>query len=154
MKLIWSLIFIGFVSLSAFAQEAEEKEVEKTIQRFFEGFHQKDSIVMGTTVSDAVIIQTIGKDKEGNTFLKNSAYKDLIKGLASIPADKTFTEKILSVKVQTDGMMAHAWTPYEFWFDGKFSHCGVNSFQLLKEQNEWKIIYLVDTRYREGCQNQ
>ncbi|WP_340063014.1 nuclear transport factor 2 family protein [Ascidiimonas aurantiaca] len=154
MKLIWCLVFIGLVGLSAFAQEAEQKEVEETIQRFFEGFHKKDSILMGTTVSDAVIIQTIGKDKEGNTFLKNSTYKDLIKGLRSIPADKTVTEKILSVEVQTDGMMAHAWTPYEFWFDGKFSHCGVNSFQLLKEQNEWKIIYLVDTRYREGCENQ
>ena len=47
--------------------------------------------------------------------------------------------------------MANVWTAYSFYFDGKFSHCGVNSFQLLKEAGEWKIFYLVDTRRKEGC---
>ncbi len=47
--------------------------------------------------------------------------------------------------------MANAWTPYEFWYNGNFSHCGVNSFQLIKKDEKWKIIYLVDTRRKEGC---
>ena len=47
--------------------------------------------------------------------------------------------------------MATAWTPYEFWYKEKFSHCGVNSFQLMKIENEWKIIYFVDTRRRSDC---
>ena len=57
---------------------------------------------------------------------------------------------ILGFDIKIDGNMANAWTPYEFWFDGNFSHCGINSFQLIKEDKTWKIIYLVDTR-RKKC---
>jgi hypothetical protein len=54
--------------------------------------------------------------------------------------------------IQIDGAMANAWTSYEFWVNGSFSHCGVNSFQLFKDEGAWKIIYLIDTRRKEGCQ--
>jgi len=47
--------------------------------------------------------------------------------------------------------MANACSPYEFWYMEKMSHCGVNSFQLKKEGDAWKIIYLVHTRRRSGC---
>ena len=49
--------------------------------------------------------------------------------------------------------MAHVWAPYEFWYNGEFSHCGVNSFQLFKEEDTWKIIYLIDSRRKEDCNN-
>ncbi|MEM9869076.1 MAG: nuclear transport factor 2 family protein, partial [Bacteroidota bacterium] len=34
---------------------------------------------------------------------------------------------------------------------GTFSHCGINSFQMVNFGGEWKIIYLIDTRGKEGC---
>jgi hypothetical protein len=74
-----------------------------------------------------------------------------VKSIARIPKDKKFEEKLLGFNIQVDGNMANAWTPYEFWYEGEFSHCGVNSFQLIKDDGEWKIIYLVDTRRKEGC---
>jgi hypothetical protein len=36
--------------------------------------------------------------------------------------------------------------PYQFYIGDKFSHCGVNSFQLVKLQGQWKIQYLIDTQ--------
>ena len=33
-----------------------------------------------------------------------------------------------------------------------FSHCGANSFQLMKGADGWKIVYLVDSRRTEGCE--
>jgi hypothetical protein len=44
------------------------------------------------------------------------------------------------------------WTPYRFIFNGKFSHCGVNSFTLVKLNGEWKINYVIDTRRKEKCE--
>ena len=73
--------------------------------------------------------------------------------IANIPKDRKFEEKLLDFSIQVDGNMANAWTPYEFWYQEELSHCGVNSFQLIKEDDKWKIIYLVDTRRREGCKN-
>ena len=42
-------------------------------------------------------------------------------------------------------------TPYKFYVGEKFSHCGVNSFQLVKIRGEWKIQYIIDTRRRQNC---
>jgi hypothetical protein len=47
--------------------------------------------------------------------------------------------------------MATAWTPYKFYLDKTFSHCGVNAFQLFKSENGWKIISILDTRRKEPC---
>jgi len=54
--------------------------------------------------------------------------------------------------VKIDGPLAIVWTPYKFYFNGKFSHCGVNSFQLVRFNGVWKIQYLIDTRRRAGCE--
>ena len=60
-------------------------------------------------------------------------------------------ERIKFDVVKIDGPLAIAWTPYEFFHNGNFSHCGVNSFQLVKIDGVWKIQYLIDTRRRAGC---
>lgn len=60
-------------------------------------------------------------------------------------------EQIVFDLIKIDGALAIAWTPYKFYFNGLFSHCGVNSFQLVKLNGEWKIQYLIDTRRKNGC---
>ncbi len=78
-------------------------------------------------------------------------YEKFVQGLISIPKTTTFEEKLKSFSIQIDGAMANAWTPYEFWLNGAFHHCGVNSFQLVKYGANWKIVYLIDTRRKEDC---
>ena len=29
--------------------------------------------------------------------------------------------------------------PYDFWIDGKYSHCGIDAFDLVKTSEGWKI---------------
>jgi len=60
-------------------------------------------------------------------------------------------KKITFSNILIDGNLASVWTPYEFYFKGQFSHCGVNSFQLVKSNNEWKIQYIIDTRRKDNC---
>jgi hypothetical protein len=47
--------------------------------------------------------------------------------------------------------MASVWAPYKFYLGDKFSHCGVDVFQLMKTGDGWKIIYIVDTRRKGDC---
>ena len=60
-------------------------------------------------------------------------------------------ERIQFETIKIDGPLAIVWTPYNFYHNGKFSHCGVNSFQLVRFDGIWKIQYLIDTRRRTGC---
>jgi hypothetical protein len=41
---------------------------------------------------------------------------------------------------------------YGFFLGDQFSHCGVNSFQLVRTEDGWKTIHLIDTRQQAGCE--
>ena len=146
---------VVFLTTIVFAQEDETLNVRKTVDTFFEGFHKGDTTMMKSVLMDKVVLQTAFRNKEGKDVLRNDG--DLFKLLETIanrPADQKWDERLLDYSIQVDGNMANAWTPYEFWFNGEFSHCGVNSFQLFKDGAKWKIIYLIDTRRREGCREE
>ena len=150
MKLPLFFIF-GLMNLVALAQTEEEIQVKQNIIEFFDAFHAKDSIAMKKTVYPSILLQTIGVNNEGKSVLKTENFNDLVKSIISIPDSTNFQERIKSYSIQTDGNMANAWTPYEFWINNEFHHCGVNSFQLFREENAWKIIYLIDTRRKSDC---
>jgi hypothetical protein len=48
-------------------------------------------------------------------------------------------ERIWKPEVRVHGSIATVWAPYDFWTDGKFSHCGVDAFDLIKTADGWKI---------------
>ncbi len=131
--------------LFGFSGHAQKAEVEQTIQTFFEGFHAKDTLKIKSTCSDKLVLQSISETAKGNKFSTETP-KDFLISMATIPADMQFEERILSYNIQVDGTMAHAWTPYEFYINGKFSHKGVNAFTLFKTAEGWKIVHLIDTR--------
>lgn len=139
-KAIFLLIMI-FVS----SMQAQNQEVQKTIEDFFVAFHAKDTLKLHSVCSDKIILQSIMENAKGAKLSDESA-KEFYHSIASIPNDFKFEEKILNYSIQIDGTMAHAWTPYEFYINGKLSHSGVNAFTLFKENGLWKIIYVIDTR--------
>jgi hypothetical protein len=138
-------LFIFCFALNANAQQAE---IEKTVKVFFEGFHAKDTLRIKSVCHNAMILQSISEGPKG-TRLVTEKTPEFYKSFSSFPADMKFEEKILSYTIQIDGAMAHAWTPYEFYINGKLSHSGVNAFTFFKENNVWKIIHIIDTR-RKG----
>ena len=144
-------LLLLFAGLAAFSQQSAEAEVKKTIEKFFDGFHKGDTLIIKATLHDKLIMQTAYKNKKGEDVLNQDNPKKFLNAIATRPADQKWDERLQDFIIKVDGNMANAWTPYEFWFNGKFSHCGVNSFQLFNDAGTWKIIYLIDTRRRAGC---
>ena len=147
------LLVISLFALTSNAQKSESENVKATIIEFFDAFHKQDTITLKLMAKGNIKMQSISIDKDGKTVLSENDYFQFVQNIASISKDRTFEEKLLDFTIKVDGNMANAWTPYEFWYQKKLSHCGVNSFQLIKEEGKWLIIYLVDTRRREGCQD-
>lgn len=141
MKKLILLIVVCF----AISGNAQKTEVENTIKKFFEGFHAKDTLKIKSVCAEKLILQSIIEGQKGTRF-EDEKPSEFYKSFSTFPADLKFEEKILSYSIQIDGKMAHAWTPYEFYVNGKLSHSGVNAFTLYKENDVWKIIYLIDTR--------
>ena len=146
---LYAVLFL--ITTIGYAQEAAEAAVKKTVETFFEGFHLQDSTLIKQTVASGMVLQTIGKNKAGENEIRTEDFNQFLTAIVGIPKSTKFEEKLLSFNIQVDGAMANAWTTYEFWVNDTFSHCGVNSFQLFKEDDQWKIIYLIDTRRKKGC---
>lgn len=146
------IFFFLFLNLSMMgkAQSAEDS-VKATVNKLFEAMKNADAKLLRSVFADSAILQTIVKSKEGKIVIQNeeiSGFIDFVSKQVKGAAD----ERIVFDMIKIDGPLAIVWTPYKFYFNGNFSHCGVNSFQLVRLDNEWKIQYLVDTRKRTGCE--
>lgn len=144
------LIIICSLTVSSFAQNSEEILVQKTINQLFDGMRKSDSTMVRSAFSPGAILQTIAKNKDGNTVVKGSDLNAFIASIAK-PHTEIYDERIVFTKILIDDNLASVWTDYKFYIEDKFSHCGVNSFQLVKVADHWKIVYLIDTRRKEKC---
>jgi hypothetical protein len=149
-RLIFLLILSCVFSINA--QTDQTANVKAAVDTFFEGFHKGDTTLMRSVLADKVVLQTAFRNKEGKDVLRNDGdISNLLSAIANRPAEQKWDEKLLDYIIKIDNNMANAWTPYEFWLNGNFSHCGVNSFQLFRNNGKWEIIYLIDTRRRFNC---
>jgi hypothetical protein len=67
------------------------------------------------------------------------------------PKDEVWDEQISGLVIQIDGNLATAWMNYSFYRGETFSHCGVNTMNLIQTADGWKIFSVTDTRRMEGC---
>lgn len=151
LHLIGILIFVLMLNFqfSASAQ-SEEENVKAVIQSLFEGMKTKNADLVQAAFYPEAPMQTVIPGESGSTIGSN-AVGDFVSRIANTPADTQLDERILDFQIKVDGDMAAAWTPYEFYVNDQFSHCGVNSFQLVKMAEGWKIVYIIDTRRKEDC---
>lgn len=149
MKFVLTLAMLCFTLLTK-AQQIEETAVKATITNLFDGMRKSDSTLLKSAFSAHAIMQTITKTKDGKTVVRNEHPKDFISSVTK-PHTEKYDERIVFTKILIDDKLASVWTDYKFYLGDKFSHCGVNSFQLVKLDEGWKIIYIIDTRRKENC---
>jgi len=146
------IILAFFAGLNGFCQNYDaDAEAKQVVTDFFEAFHKQDSVTLRNLAHPTIKMQSIGSNAEGITELSTTSYGNFLKSITSIPTTTKFEEKLHSFNVQVKGPLAHVVTEYSFWVNEKMSHCGVNSFTLVKEDEEWKIAYLIDTRRKDDC---
>ncbi len=146
--LIATLILFSLSASFLFAQQ--EEEVRQVIASMFEGMKSKNTDLIKGAFHPEATMQTV-KSGENGAELDSNSVMDFVNRIASSPATTTLDERILDYQIKVDGDMAAAWTPYEFYVNENFSHCGVNSFQLIRTKEGWKITYIIDTRRKEDC---
>lgn len=148
--MIISLFFTTYFTFSQNNKVNEESEVKATINILFEGMYKGDSSLVHSVFHSSNRLMTCYIDKNGTEQLAEENLQDFLDAVGT-PRDEIWDEKIIFTSVLVDLHLAQVWTEYEFYLDGVFSHCGINAFQLVKENGNWKIIQLIDTRKRDNC---
>jgi hypothetical protein len=142
-----SVFTICVLSINVHGQTTQDS-VKAVINKMFTAMFEADGKMFAECFTDSAILQTI--DTKNSVAVKTdllSKFARIVGGLKKNTAD----ERISFDAIHIDADLASAWTPYNFYYNGKFSHCGVNSFQLVRLNGTWKINYLIDTRRTNTC---
>ncbi|HEY8397280.1 MAG TPA: nuclear transport factor 2 family protein [Flavihumibacter sp.] len=148
MKILFSLLLTVSV-LTATAQSSEEDAIKATINQLFSGMHKSDTNLLSGAFTQTALLQTI-VSKNGQVEVRVDPVSGFIRSIGSAKAG-SLDERIEFGSILIDGPMAMVWTPYKFYVEDRFSHCGVNCFQLVKLAEGWKIQSVIDTRRKDAC---
>ncbi len=149
------LLFLLFLfNLQMSSQNSFKKDsinIHKVINSLVDGMRDGDSAKVHTTFHNKVRMYTSYKSKTGEQKLEEGKLSHFLKAVGT-PHESVWDERIWNTIIQIDDDLAQVWTDYTFYIGDKFSHCGVDAFQLIKDKsNNWKIINLIDTRRTEAC---
>lgn len=130
------------------AQTTGEDAVREVLDRVFSGMAEADSGKVRSAFADGARFAILSTEEGAEPV----SYATVDRWLASIAgSENRWEERVYDVEIRVDDTMASAWTPYTFLLDGAVRHCGVNSIELLRTVEGWKITQLSDTRRTEGC---
>jgi hypothetical protein len=148
MRLLMSCIVVLAAATTAVVAQsaaADQAAILKTVQVFFDTMHARDvdgarEILQPQGRFHAMRMQN-GKP-EVHAFANEEYFADLQ------ASKQTMRERIWNPDVRIHGLVATVTAPYDFWIDGKQSHCGTDVFDLIKTEKGWKIaggVYTVET---------
>lgn len=68
------------------------------------------------------------------------------------PGPEKLEERMPNPAIEVDGDIAMVWGAFTFLIDGKVHHCGVNHFDLIRENGQWKVLNITWSSRTTGCQ--
>lgn len=132
----------------AAAQEGDEAAVRAVVDRIFAGMHAADSARVRSTMAPGVRFAVVD-DRGAAPTITFEAVDGWLGALAASAG--RWREAIYDVEVRVDGPLASVWAPYTFYLDGRVLHCGVDSIEMMKGADGWRVTQLADSRRTEGC---
>ena len=140
MKKIFLLLFILLQTLQA-------QSPQTAVEAFFDAFHKKDSLQLASFFHSEAVLQSVGTAANGETKLRSIPVDRFVQAVCTRPDTPVWREELGKFTVLTDPPLAVVWVPYIFYLDGEVLHSGVNCFQWVRQNSQWKIISLTDTRH-------
>ncbi len=134
---------------AAQAPEADQAAVLAVVKRLFDGMRAGDSAMVRSTFHPKALLST-ALVRQGDAVVETESIEGFITAVGT-PHAEIWDERTRNEQVLLDGTLASVWVEYSFYAGTRFSHCGVDAFQLAREGAEWKIVALADTRRRTGC---
>ena len=116
----------------------ETASVLAPIQQLFAAFEAGDSAAMLRLVHPDGRVTATGQRASGNG-LREMSWTEFAQRVT--PAGR-FQESISDPAVETDGDIAMVWAPFVVRVNGKVSNCGIDHFDLVRENGTWKVMNL------------
>ncbi|MEE9208678.1 MAG: hypothetical protein V3U67_09990 [Gemmatimonadota bacterium] len=147
-------VLAGLGAVPANAQWAEEEEAKaaamEVITGLFDAMRAADSAAVRAAFHSDVQIASSFSNGEGVAGVQYGEIEGFVQGVGGA-AHGDWDEQVGETELRAYDNLVTAAMPYVFNFKGEVSHCGVNTFQIGKIGEEWKVVGIIDTRRTEGC---
>jgi hypothetical protein len=127
------------------AAPADEAAVLAVVDRFMEAVSTKDVALLASLRLDGSTNIVEQPAAAGGTRVTRRVFTPENMGTG------VYRERYWDPIVHIRGSIAVVWTPYEFWRDGKTSHCGIDVFEMVKQDGAWRIANMMWTVEPDAC---
>lgn len=150
MPKITSLLALIVVMTTATADDVEDRAaVMQVIDAFFVSMTAKDIDGMRQIMATDGVLHGYRETGEGDKMF-SITHADYLQNLAD--SEGVPVERIWNPDINIRDRIAIVWTPYDFHNNGVFSHCGVNTFSMIKDEDSWIITGVVFSVRSEDCE--
>ena len=130
------------------AAQSDSAAVLAPIQRLFDGMRAADSAAVRSAFHpEARVVRVVTRGD--STQIMVDGIERFVTAVGG--AQEVWDERLFNTEVRIDGAIASVWTGYTFHLGDRFSHCGIDSFELVRAASGWLIVHLADTRHTNGC---
>ncbi len=145
-----ALLLCGpFCIAAAIADEdIDRAAVVNMVQAFFDAMTDRDVDAMRTLLTTDGIFYGYRETADGLQITR-SAHAAFVAGIGE--RNNTLIERFWDPQILLHDRMAVVWTPYDFYVDGEFSHCGIDNFNFLNTDQGWKITGIVFSMESDNC---
>lgn len=126
----------------------EEEKIISVVNRFFAAMESRSAADAKKILIPEGFSFSIREEGKG-ALLKTSSFQAFMDSLPHLK--EQYKETMTNPKVLIHDRIAVLWADYKFYRDGKFSHCGVDAFSLVKTDDGWKIAGVIYTVEKTGC---
>lgn len=151
-KLLLSLILMLAVGTLAAAQTAAAKNdagheaAAAVAHKLFDAMRAKNAEAIRALFMPEGQLVAVDKPRTGDGLSKTRVFTaDAFARMISDAKAPEFIERMPQTEVKIFGDMALVYGRYTFHVGDKFSHCGTNSFHLVRTADGWKIANAAST---------
>lgn len=146
MRIVGVTLAVSLLGSTLMAADAgEKKEVVAAVDRLFHGMATRSAEEIGASfTADAKIVAD-----QGGKLSPVITGEDFIKRISG--GQNEVVERMWNPTVLVRGRIATVWADYDVYVNGKFGHCGIDAFMLVKTEEGWKISDVTYTSETQNC---
>ena len=148
--LLICLLSIAFSKVEYAQVQSDSANVMTVINKLFQGMRLGNEKLVLSAFDSSAVLMSVGSSL-GKTIVHSDDYLSFAKAVGT-PHPQVWDERISNPVIHISGDLAVVWSEYSFYLGDKLNHCGIDSFQLVKRDDGWKILVIVDTRKKAGCE--
>jgi ketosteroid isomerase-like protein len=135
----------------AAAQPAARVDTEAVLvplNALFAAFEAGDAAAMLRQVYPDGRVTATGRRADGAANLRQFSWTQFAE---RVQPERGFQERIADPVIHIDGNIAVVWAPFVVRVAGAVSNCGVDHFDLVRENGAWKVMNLTFSSRTAGC---